>query len=550
MEHSSIQLDDLPDEIILIILKKLHNCDVLYSLIGVNKRLDTIANDLIFTSNLTLISRIKKRFETIGNDPFFTRNLTLIKSFDGLSCQFTDVILDRFCLEILPKINDKIERLNVESSSMERILCLTNYPNLRALGLYDVQPEPVNYLFSDESYLIRYYRNQILSLSIIMKRGALQTSIFGVKNININIFSKICSMFNNLEYFNFSSSSNYEQLTFCSIPSIRFSNLLELHVVLKTLIDCLCLLDGNFNKLNRLYVTICPRALFEWPLVNNKNKLPNLKCFSLIHEDESLKCNEIFVPLLQRMSNLEELSLYFFIPYGPIIDGDYLKENILNHMTKLNKFTFNIRSTLRLNNQVNLLINQDIQSTFENFKNNEIISYIDYFSKSNLFNYHIYSYPYRWTCYDGITNSFPGGLFQCVRQISLYDEHPFEHEFFLRIVQSFPFIEKLRLNNREPQQNPNLQSLIIKYPHLTELDLVKTHENYVEQFLNNSKTCLLKNVYLRVNYGCLQKATDDFRKDTTRINSSKIIGLLVSNHKGEVEKSKSYFPQAEFYCLL
>ncbi|CAF3893638.1 unnamed protein product [Rotaria sordida] len=517
---------------------------------GVNKRLDSIPNDSTFTSNLTLISPIKKRFETIGNDAFFTRNLTLIKSFDALSCQFTDVILDRFCLEILPKINDKIERLNVESSFMERILRLANYRNLRTLGLYDVQPEPVNYLFSDESYLIRHYRNQILSLSINMKRGALQRSVFGVTNININIFSKICSMFKNLEYSNFSSSSDYEQLTFCSTPSIRFSNLLELHVVLKTLIDCLCLLDGNFNKLNRFYVTICPRGLFAWPLVNNKNKLLNLKCFSLIHEDELLKCNEIFLPLLQRMSNLEELSLYFFIPYGPITDGDYLKENILNHMRKLNKFTFNIRSTLRLNNQVNLLTNQDIQSTFENFKTNEIISYIDYFSKSNLFNYHIYSYPYRWTCYDGITNNFPGGLFQCVREISLRDERPFEHEFFLRIAQSFPFIEKLCLNNHEPQQNPNLQSLIIKYPHLTELDLVKTHENYVEQFLNNSKTRLLKNVYLRVNYGCLQKATDDFRKDATRINSSKIIGLLVSNHKGEVEKSKSYFPQAEFYCLL
>ncbi|CAF4840864.1 unnamed protein product, partial [Rotaria sp. Silwood2] len=144
-------------------------------------------------------------------------------------------------------------------------------------------------------------------------------------------------------------------------------------------------------------------------------------------------------------------------------------------------------------------------------------SHFDYFEKSNLFNYHIYSYPYRWTCYDAITNNFPGGLFQCVREISLYDEHPFEHEFFLRIAQSFPFIEKLRLNNREPQQNPNLRSLIIKYPHLTELDLVKTHENYVEQFLNNTKTCLLKNVYPRVNYGCLQKVTDDFTKDATRI---------------------------------
>ena len=103
MEHSFIQLNDLPDEILLIILKKLHNFDVLYSLIGVNKRLDTIVNDSIFT-----------------------RNLTLITPFNGLSYQFTDTILDRFCLEILPKIHDKIEWLNVESSQVKQARSFTD----------------------------------------------------------------------------------------------------------------------------------------------------------------------------------------------------------------------------------------------------------------------------------------------------------------------------------------------------------------------------------------------------------------------------------------
>ncbi len=42
---------------------------------------------------------------------------------------------------ILPRINDKIERLNVEPSSMEQILRATNYPNLITLGLYHVAPE-------------------------------------------------------------------------------------------------------------------------------------------------------------------------------------------------------------------------------------------------------------------------------------------------------------------------------------------------------------------------------------------------------------------------
>ncbi len=250
------------------------------------------------------------------------------------------------------------------------------------------------------------------------------------------------------------------------------------------------------------------------------------------------------------MSNLEELSLYFIIRYGSIIDGDNLKKNIINSMTRLNKFTFNICSAIRLNNQVNLPSNEDIQNTFRNFPNsNQIISYVDCFSKSNSFRCHIYSYPYPWSFYYNITNNFPGGLFKSVREISLYDERPFEYDFFLRIAESFPFIEKLSVYNCEPQENDNQQCLIIKYPYLTKLDLIKTHENYVEQFLNDTKTCLVNDVYLRVSYNLLQKVTDNFTKDVTRINCSKIIGLVLDS-KPEVGKLKDYFPHAEIYGLL
>jgi hypothetical protein len=54
------------------------------------------------------------------------------------------------------------------------------------------------------------------------------------------------------------------------------------------------------------------------------------------------------------MSNLEELSLYFVSHNAEIIDGNHLKENIFNYMTKLKKFKFNIRSVIPLNNQVSL----------------------------------------------------------------------------------------------------------------------------------------------------------------------------------------------------
>jgi hypothetical protein len=56
MEHSLIELGDLPDEILLILLKKLENIEVLNSLIGVNKRFSSIERDLTFTSHLSLMT--------------------------------------------------------------------------------------------------------------------------------------------------------------------------------------------------------------------------------------------------------------------------------------------------------------------------------------------------------------------------------------------------------------------------------------------------------------------------------------------------------------
>ncbi|CAF3787381.1 unnamed protein product [Rotaria sp. Silwood1] len=125
MKHSSVELNDLPDEILMIILKKLYNVQVLYSLIGVNKQLNTILHDPIFTSHLTLM-------RCFSDD-----------SIDSLP----DPILDRFCLQILHEIHYKIQWLNLESSSMKRILLATNYPTLFGLGLYDIEIETALSLF-------------------------------------------------------------------------------------------------------------------------------------------------------------------------------------------------------------------------------------------------------------------------------------------------------------------------------------------------------------------------------------------------------------------
>ncbi|CAF4720034.1 unnamed protein product, partial [Rotaria sp. Silwood2] len=162
------------------------------------------------------------------------------------------------------------------------------------------------------------------------------------------------------------------------------------------------------------------------------------------------------------MSNLEKLGLYFTTSFNEtFIDGNNLKKNILNHMSKLKEFTFDIRSFMFINNEMNLPSKEDIQRTFDDFHLTKIISYVDYFLKSYKNGLcHIYSYPSLMRRYEDVTNNFPGGLYRYVRVVSLYDEYPFEHEFFIRIAQSFPFMEKLTINNRYAQNQKESYKLM------------------------------------------------------------------------------------------
>ncbi|CAF1566472.1 unnamed protein product, partial [Rotaria sordida] len=154
--------------------------------------------------------------------------------------------------------------------------------------------------------------------------------------------------------------------------------------------------------------------------------------------------------------------------------------------------------------------------------------------------------------YDKITNNFPGGLYQFVRIVSLYDEHSFEHEFFLRISQSFPYMEKLTVINRTQQINKqcrkskhqNQKFSIIKYPNLIELDLHQTHKDYHRQFLFDIITCLPDNVYVCMDYRLTKKVTHNFRRNITRNNCSKIGNVFFYYKSKFPEHLKDYFPRA------
>jgi hypothetical protein len=92
---------------------------------GVNQRLNTFVHDSLFTNHLTLINRSVTNFVS----------------------PLSERVLHRFSSQILPEIHHQIQWLNIESSSMERILSFV-YPNLNGLGLYNLQIETMTHLFT------------------------------------------------------------------------------------------------------------------------------------------------------------------------------------------------------------------------------------------------------------------------------------------------------------------------------------------------------------------------------------------------------------------
>ncbi|CAF4963892.1 unnamed protein product [Rotaria sp. Silwood1] len=392
-------------------------------------------------------------------------------------------MLKRFCLQILPSIHDKTQWLDLDSSSIKHVLRVANYSNLDSLGLYNIDEESAQCLFTGET-LSSIFKNQITTLFITI-----------YNNNDDNYEGKILSMTNTY--------------------------------------------DKIFTVFNRL---------------TTFGDLPNLKCFSLSCKLETYDYNEAIPPLLYRMSNLEELDLCLTVYVDKtFIDGNHLKTKIIKHIPRLNQFTFFIQSFIYVRNEMSFPSTEDFQHTFIVFPNNKIISYVDNFADVKRSQCHIYSYPFLMRYSTSITNNFSGGLFEYVRSVSLFDEHPFEHEFFLRIVQSFPFIEGLSLANRKPQNgkqsyksnSDNRNLPLIEYFFLNELYISNVHDDYIEQFLFDTKTYLQNNVILYVDYESLQRVTHNFARDATPTNSAKISKLHLCGQGKRSNSLEEYFPYSK-----
>ncbi len=116
MNKSNMNLVDLPYEILFIILKKLDNMNILYSLLNLgNQRFDQLVQDETFTETL---------------------NFVMTTSTEDI-CPIDDLLFDRFCVDILPRIDYNVRSLILEAGSMERILHATTFSNLTQLKVFN-----------------------------------------------------------------------------------------------------------------------------------------------------------------------------------------------------------------------------------------------------------------------------------------------------------------------------------------------------------------------------------------------------------------------------
>jgi len=258
------------------------------------------------------------------------------------------------------------------------------------------------------------------------------------------------------------------------------------------------------------------------------------------------------VPVLRRMSNIEKLTLSFRISRRTsFIDGIYLTNEVLSYMSYLHTFMFDIVSDDTIINQHFKPSVDDIRRTFIQ-NGHHIDCYIDYYTKE-IGRCHVYSLPFTMERIHYITSRFPGGTFINVRVLRVCDiVRSFEYTFFAKISRSFPLLSQLTISNTIEQiKKPSCQwekskeaSSIIEYSHLVELIFSDVHIDYVEQFLSSLNTrlpCLNK---LHVRYEHLISVTNNFTRNSTRINCAKLKRIIFDEviHSVQSRDFYLYFP--------
>ncbi|CAM4813518.1 unnamed protein product [Rotaria magnacalcarata] len=454
--NNDLNILDLPNEILLKIFNKLTMTDVLYSLVNATQRFDQLVLDPLYIRKLDMTSMT-------------------MKSFHDRIYSIDDLVLDKICKNVLPRINHQVHELIVEQHSMKRS---------------------------------SYYR--IFSTSLVITRRFSRRSDATLR--------KLLS----------------EQITHLKID----------------LNDKTPPLPETLSMIFALILSLCNQIV--------EKKIPKLKNFSLRSFPRTYFYDDLIIPLLRRMINLEELILNLSIIRvdSNYIDSLQLYDDILIYMPRLNKFIFSIdTSVVEKNIKIALSSNEDIQRSFIRREYGPVGSHVDIFSRENgcrghMYSLpyefksrcHIYSLPYQFKNYSYLNNDFQGGVFDNVQYLMMTDFRPFERNFFKIISQSFPLLQHLYIFNDEPQKDKQQSTTFITFSHLIYLYLDCAHVDYAEQFLSDKQCHLPCLLNLSISYESLAMATNNFTNDATRLTSSKLTSLRLKGPFVTPENFHLYFP--------
>ncbi|CAF1446521.1 unnamed protein product [Adineta ricciae] len=357
-----------------------------------------------------------------------------------------------------------------------------------------------------------------------------------IKELFTNIFDNILILCPKLIYLNFHSQDVCTDISrpFLTVPSTAcyLSNIVHLNIGVCSFDDCLCLLNGYFTQLQTLIVKI-GHIIDTSKIIRNSKTVSDLKCFSLTSFHRTDEYDTQVLPLLHRMLQLEELTLSLVVDgRTSLIDGTHLVDNILNKLSYLQVFIFNIITEY-------VRIDEELLPTLDEIKRPlvemgfDVNCYIDYneFYKCQC---HIYSLPVTIDAMHIHSGKFQGGLFMTVRELYLKDlVRSFEHVFFAQIAQAFPLLKKLTIFNRNKliQQQAKCESTAstIEFSHLVILNVAMSHIDYAKQFLFDFNTCLPSLNRLHIKYEDLVIVTENFTNKNAYSNCSKLQHIILNS---------------------
>ena len=151
------------------------------------------------------------------------------------------------------------------------------------------------------------------------------------------------------------------------------------------------------------------------------------------------------------MCNLQDLTLYIQInKRNRLVDDIQLENDVLIHLSNLQRFVFYICTFTSANHPVTLLSNDDIQRTFSNVKFGQVGCSMNYINEFDI-TYHVFLLPFKFDCIKSIGNSFTNTILKNITCLCVYDGIPFEHEFFVRLARCFPLLKALIIVNCKAQ---------------------------------------------------------------------------------------------------